>query len=42
MPAGGPEWARRVDRDAKGIPLPDGLYKELKTVSEKAKVDFAI
>jgi len=42
MPAGGPEWARRVDRDARGIPLAHGLYQELKAAAEKAEVPFSI
>jgi ureidoglycolate dehydrogenase (NAD+) len=42
MPAGGPEWARRVDRESNGIPLPDGLYQELKAAADKAKVEFTI
>lgn len=42
MPAGGPEWARRVDRDAQGIPLPDGLHDELSAAARKAQVPFAL
>lgn len=42
MPAGGPEWAKRIDREAKGIPLPDGLYQELSDAADKAKVDFSL
>ena len=38
--AGGPEWAHRRKRDTDGIPLPDGLYGELKTASEKAGIAF--
>jgi LDH2 family malate/lactate/ureidoglycolate dehydrogenase len=40
MPAGGPQWLERDQRLAKGIPLPDGLYGELKAAAEKAGVDF--
>ncbi len=42
MPAGGPEWARRADREALGIPLPQGLYDELSAAGQKAQVPFAI
>ncbi|QIG51378.1 Ldh family oxidoreductase [Nordella sp. HKS 07] len=42
LPAGGPEWARRIDREAKGIPLPDGLYQELAEAAEKAKVALTL
>jgi LDH2 family malate/lactate/ureidoglycolate dehydrogenase len=42
MPAGGPEWAKRRDRGQNGIPLPQGLYEELKAAGEKAGVPFAI
>lgn len=42
MPAGGPEWTRRIDREAKGIPLPDGLYQELADAADKAKVAFSL
>lgn len=38
MPAGGPEWARRADREANGIPLPQGLYDELSAAGQKAQV----
>jgi len=33
MPAGGPEWISRRDREANGIPLPDGLRAELEEVA---------
>ena len=33
MPAGGPEWAKRRDRERNGIPLPDGLRAELEEVA---------
>jgi LDH2 family malate/lactate/ureidoglycolate dehydrogenase len=42
MPAGGPEWARRADRQALGIPLPQGLYDELSAAGGKAQVPLAI
>ncbi len=42
MPAGGPEWARRADREAKGIPLPQGLHDELSAAGEKAQVPFPL
>lgn len=42
MPAGGPEWARRADREAKGIPLPQGLYDELSAAGLKAQVPFPL
>lgn len=42
LPAGGPEWAKRLDREAKGIPLPDGLHQELAEAAEKAKVVFTL
>ena len=40
--AGGPEWERRAKRQADGIPLPDGLYAELKAAAEKAGVSFSL
>jgi LDH2 family malate/lactate/ureidoglycolate dehydrogenase len=36
--AGGPEWERRRQREAGGIPLPEGLYPELAAGGEKAGV----
>jgi ureidoglycolate dehydrogenase (NAD+) len=42
MPAGGPEWARRTDREALGIPLPQGLHDELSAAGQKAQVPFVI
>jgi ureidoglycolate dehydrogenase (NAD+) len=36
--AGGPEWERRRQREAGGIPLPDGLYAELAAGADKAGV----
>jgi ureidoglycolate dehydrogenase (NAD+) len=42
MPAGGPEWARRIDREAHGIPLPDGLHDELAAAAGKAQVPFSL
>src|SRR5438552_7862354 len=41
MPAGGPEWANRRNREANGIPLPDGLYAELKAAADIAGVPFS-
>jgi len=41
MPAGGPEWANRRNREANGIPLPDGLYMELKAAADTAGVPFS-
>ena len=38
--AGGPEWERRRQREVEGIPLPKGLYAELKAAGEKAGVVF--
>lgn len=40
--AGGPEWERRRLREAEGIPLPDGLYAELKAAAETAGVSFEL
>lgn len=40
MPAGGPEWRRRADRQSNGIPIPNGLYAELAAAGEKAGVPF--
>jgi ureidoglycolate dehydrogenase (NAD+) len=42
MPAGGPEWAKRIDRESKGIPLAEGLYRELTEAADKAKVAFSV
>ena len=42
MPAGGPEWAKRRDRDANGVPVPEGLYEELREAAEKAGVELGI
>lgn len=42
MPAGGPEWARRIDREAEGIPLAEGLQHELAEAADKAKVAFSL
>jgi ureidoglycolate dehydrogenase (NAD+) len=41
-PAGGPEWKRRGIRERDGIPLPDGLYAELRDAAEGAGIDFAL
>jgi LDH2 family malate/lactate/ureidoglycolate dehydrogenase len=38
MPAGGPEWIKRRDREANGIPLPDGLHAELCSAADAAGV----
>lgn len=40
--AGGPEWAHRKEREQDGIPLPDGLYAELKDAAAKAGVTFGL
>ncbi len=40
MAAGGPEWAKRRDREVNGIPKPDGLYAELKAAAIAAGVHF--
>ena len=40
--AGGPEWERRNIRARDGIPLPDGLYAELRDAAEKAGVAFTV
>ena len=40
--AGGPEWERRRLREAEGVPLPDGLYAELKAAAETAGVGFEL
>ncbi|MGE0009100.1 MAG: Ldh family oxidoreductase [Parvibaculaceae bacterium] len=42
MPAGAPEWARRADRAANGVPLPDGLHDELAEAARKAEVPFTL
>ena len=41
-PAGGPEWERRDIRQRDGIPLPDGLYAELRDAARTAGIDFAL
>lgn len=41
MPAGGPEWKIRRDREANGIPLSPGLRDELEAAARKAGVTFA-
>jgi LDH2 family malate/lactate/ureidoglycolate dehydrogenase len=40
MPAGGPQWRARDERAGLGIPLPDGLYGELRAAAAKAGVAF--
>lgn len=40
--AGGPEWDKRRRREAEGIPLPDGLYAELRAAAETAGVPFEL
>jgi len=40
--AGGPEWERRRKREAEGIPVPDGLYDELRACAAGFKVSFAL
>jgi ureidoglycolate dehydrogenase (NAD+) len=42
MPAGGPEWQKRQDRETNGIPLPDGLHAELSAAAEAAGVRFKV
>ena len=42
MAAGGPEWERRREREADGIPLPDGLYAELKEAAQAAGIEFGL
>jgi LDH2 family malate/lactate/ureidoglycolate dehydrogenase len=42
MPAGGPEWLKQQDRELNGVPLPGGLYAELRQAAEKAGVPFEI
>jgi LDH2 family malate/lactate/ureidoglycolate dehydrogenase len=42
MAAGGPEWARRREREADGIPVPDGLYTELKEAAQLAGIEFGL
>lgn len=34
MPAGGPEWEKRRERETRGIPLPDGLRAELEELAQ--------
>ena len=36
--AGGPQWEERRIREAHGIPLPDGLYAELRMAGEKTGI----
>jgi LDH2 family malate/lactate/ureidoglycolate dehydrogenase len=40
--AGGPEWERRRIRERDGIPLPEGLYADLKLAGERAGVALPI
>ncbi len=40
--AGGPEWEKRRTREAEGIPLPEGLYGELRAAALQADVAFSI
>jgi LDH2 family malate/lactate/ureidoglycolate dehydrogenase len=40
MPAGGPQWKERNERQDKGIPLPDGLYGELAAAAKAWSVEF--
>jgi LDH2 family malate/lactate/ureidoglycolate dehydrogenase len=42
MAAGGPEWAHRRAREAEGIPLPEGLYAELKEAAQAARIEFGL
>lgn len=41
-PAGGPEWQRRSEREAHGVPLPQGLYDELAAAAEKLGMPFGL
>lgn len=40
--AGGPEWEQRRRREAEGIPLPDGLTRELQQAGETAGIPFPV
>jgi LDH2 family malate/lactate/ureidoglycolate dehydrogenase len=40
MPAGGPQWIERRDRETNGIPLPDGLHGELTATAKSWGVKF--
>ncbi|MGQ0484826.1 MAG: Ldh family oxidoreductase [Hyphomicrobiales bacterium] len=40
--AGGPEWKRRRQREAEGIPIPDGLHDELRASAASFNVTFAL
>lgn len=40
MPAGGPEWIARRDREANGIPVPDGVRRELEKLAEETGTSF--
>jgi len=40
MPAGGPQWRARRERLSGGIPLPDGLYSELRKTAAETGVVF--
>lgn len=40
--AGGPEWEKRRQREVEGIPLPDGLYEELKMAAEMVRFPFGL
>lgn len=42
MPAGGPEWQHRREREAEGIPLPDGLHTELADAARIAGIAFRL
>jgi LDH2 family malate/lactate/ureidoglycolate dehydrogenase len=42
MAAGGPEWVHRRAREAEGIPLPEGLYAELKEAARAAGTEFGL
>ena len=41
-PAGGPEWQRRSEREVHGIPLPEGLYDELRDAAGKLGIRFSL
>ena len=40
--AGGPEWEKRRVREVEGIPLPQGLYDELRAVAKEVGSNFHV
>jgi ureidoglycolate dehydrogenase (NAD+) len=42
MPAGGPEWIARRDREANGIPVPDGVRGELEELARSSGTSLAV